>query len=133
MKRRDLLKGGLVAALSGCLPSGVRGLASPGAAGKRPWSGRVRNVIFFAYDGTGYEDLTAAGHFSRRVLKRPLVFERLLARGLSGSMHTYSLTSLVTDSSAASTAWSTGRKVVNPAMAMLPDGTKLTTIMQLAQ
>lgn len=136
MKRRELLKGGLVAAtaaLAGCFPSGLRGRAAPAALAARPWSGRVRNLIFFAYDGTGYQDLTAAGHFSRRVLKRPLVFERLLARGLSASMHTYSLTSLVTDSSAASTAWATGRKVVNPAMSMLPDGTKLTTIMQLAQ
>lgn len=141
MKRRDLLKRGLLAgattALAGCLPRGIASGPPTGALfggdAARPWAGRIRNVIFLAYDGTGYEDAATAGHFSRRVLNRPLLFEQLLSEGYCGSMYTNSLTSVVTDSAAASSAWATGRKVANPYLSMYPDGTPLTTIFQLAQ
>jgi alkaline phosphatase len=143
MKRRDLLKGGLwagAAGMSGGLLGCAPGMGAPGALaqgpgvdGTRPWSRRARNVIFLVYDGTGYEDAAAAGHFSRRILNRPLLFERLLSEGAAGSMQTHSLTSVVTDSSAASTTWSTGRKVVNYDVSMFPDGRPLTTIFDLAR
>src|SRR5690625_2913232 len=142
MKRRDILKTALLgsaAAMTGGLASGLANLveASPRSykadEGNPPWSGKVRNIIFFAYDGTGYENAAAAGYFSRRVLGRPLLFERLHSEGRSGSMMTHSLTSIVTDSAAASSAWSTGRKVVNPALSMYPDGLPLTTILELVR
>jgi alkaline phosphatase len=143
MKRRDLLKtallGGAAAmttGLAGCLPGVNTAGASPEpdrGNGGHPWSRKVRNIIFLAYDGTGYENAAAAGYFSRRVLQRPLLFERLHTQGHSGSMMTHSLTSIVTDSAAASSAWSTGRKVVNPALSMYPDGTPLATILELVK
>jgi alkaline phosphatase len=48
-------------------------------------------------------------------------------------MMSHSLTSIVTDSAAASSAWSTGRKVVNGALSTFPDGRELTTILALAK
>lgn len=139
MKRRDWLKGTLAAAFAGAT-TGLAGCASalPPAhglvvAGRNPVMRRPRNIIFLAYDGTGYEDLAAAGHFSRRIVGRPLLMEQFLAEGATGSMATPSLTAIVTDSSAASSAWSTGRKIVNAAVSIYPDGTPLTTILELAQ
>src|SRR5690625_5796863 len=77
MRRRDLLKTALLggaAAMTGGLGPGLlraadaadaRPLIDPDQGGDFPWSGRVRNIIFFAYDGTGYENAAAAGYFSR--------------------------------------------------------------------
>jgi alkaline phosphatase len=48
-------------------------------------------------------------------------------------MGTASLSSIVTDSAPASVAWATGSKTVNGSLSVLPDGTKLTTIMELAK
>ncbi|HSJ10578.1 MAG TPA: alkaline phosphatase [Longimicrobiales bacterium] len=135
MKRRDLLKAGALAAgagVVGCAP-GMNATTGVAHAARVPQLRRVRNVIFLIYDGTGYEDMAAAGHFSRRVLNRPFVFERLLNGGATGSMWTSSLTSIVTDSSAASTVFGTGRKITNVELGMLPDGTVLTSILDLAK
>lgn len=139
MKRRDLLKAGVLAgtgAMAGCLPaSRANGLLDerPSTNGEHPWAGRVRNIIFLIYDGTGFEDAAAAGHFARRILNRPLLFERFMSEGRSGVVQTHSLTSVVTDSAAASSAYATGRKVVNSALSMFPDDTQLTTILELAK
>lgn len=143
MKRRDLLKtallGGAAAmttGLTGCISAANAAGTGPAPArggGTEPWSGKARNIIFLAYDGTGYENAAAAGYFSRRILQRPLLFERLHSEGYAGSAMTHSLTSVVTDSAAASSTWATGRKVVNPALSMYPDGTPLTTILELAK
>ena len=93
----------------------------------------VRSIIFFALDGTGFEDLATAAFFSRRIRDRPFLYEEILARGSSGAMLPHSLTSVVTDSAAATTAWSTGRKVVNGALSQFPDGRDLHTILELAR
>ena len=50
-----------------------------------------------------------------------------------GWFETASLSSLVTDSSAASTAWATGSRVFNASVNVLPDGTRLTPIGLLAR
>jgi alkaline phosphatase len=141
MKRRDLLKTGAAAglgalipsALTGCTPAAASAAPAVGSAAGNGRRGPVRNIIFYVYDGTGYEDLAAARFFSERVLNRPLLLQELMGRGAAGSMFPHSLTSIVTDSAAASSVWAVGRKVVNGAMSMYPDGTRLTTIMQLAK
>ncbi|MEX2528900.1 MAG: alkaline phosphatase [Gemmatimonadota bacterium] len=94
---------------------------------------RAQRVIFFAYDGLGWEDIGLARYWSLHNRDRVLELERLLATGASGAMLTHSLTSVVTDSAAASSAWSTGRKIVNQAVSQYPDGTDLTPILHLAQ
>jgi alkaline phosphatase len=141
MKRRDLLKGGFVAAAAGLLPWGAgctpaaRAAAPMGpAAADRIPVGRARNVIFFAYDGFTYEDIATARYYAERHQNgRMLTIERLMRRGSSGSMLPHSLTAVVTDSAAASSAWSTGRKIVNGAVSMYPDGRPLTHILELAK
>jgi alkaline phosphatase len=138
MNRRDWLR---TAGLAGLAGAACRGPAlAPPAPLAESAAGlellgipRARNIIFFAYDGTGFEDLATASHFSTRVLGRPLLFRDILGRGASGCMFTYSLTSVVTDSAAATSAWSTGRKVVNGALSTFPDGRRLTTILELAR
>jgi alkaline phosphatase len=100
----------------------------------RPETGfRARNLIFFCYDGFTWEDYGAARAYATRHQNRTLALERLFALGAAGSMMSSSLTSIVTDSAAASSAWSTGRKVVNGSLSMFPDGRELTTIMALAK
>jgi alkaline phosphatase len=137
MKRRDLVRhlvaGGVVGGLSGVAGLGCAAAGFNGANGGRPGGGRtVRNIIFFAYDGFNYEDLAVARFFAARQGMGPLELERIMGAGAVGSMLTHSLTSVVTDSAAASSAWATGRKVVNGALSMYPDGRELATILDLA-
>jgi len=126
--------GGAALPLSACLPAreGV-GRPTPRSDPDLLRPDQVRSVIFLALDGTGYEDLAAATFFSERVLNRRLLYGELLDRSACGSMFPHSLTSVVTDSAAATTAWSTGRKVVNGSLSQLPDGRSLHTILELAQ
>jgi alkaline phosphatase len=130
MDRRELLKTGAVVG-AGLLGGGVvpAGRALGLDSSFRP---RARNVIFFAWDGLTWEDMGTARYYRMRRGEPLLRMERLLAVGASGSMLVHSLTSVVTDSSAASSAWSTGRKIVNQAVSEYPDGTPLATILELA-
>lgn len=126
MKRRDILKGGLAA--------GVTGMLAAQAQTNQPnLTARARNVILFVYDGMGLEDYAIAAAYARRVLGKPLVLERFLSQSLSGLQYTSSLTSYVTESSAASTALSCGVKTVNGGLAVHIDGRKLTPIFALAK
>jgi alkaline phosphatase len=141
MKRRDLIRGGVLAGIAsltglGCA-AGATGLAAAGpATNGAAGNGRrrtVRNIIFFAYDGFNYEDLALARYFAAMQGRGPLELERMMAAGSVGSMLSHSLTSVVTDSSAASAAWAVGRKIVNGGVSMYPDGRELTTILELAR
>lgn len=126
MKRREILKGGVAA--------GVAGMFSAQAQTNQPnLATRARNVITFVYDGFGWEDYAIAAAYSRRVLGKPLVLERFLSQSLSGMQNTSSLTSYVTESSAASSALSCGVKTVNGGLAVHIDGRKLTPIFALAK
>ena len=127
MKRKDFLKTGLAAGMGALLPSGrkYRSLS--------PISGKAKNIIFFAYDGFSWEDFSSAQHYSLRNFGRQLHIEKLFRSGSAGSMQSYSLTSMVTDSSAATTTWATGRKIVNGSLSAYPDGEALTTILELAK
>jgi len=129
MKRRDLIKAGVMAGAAAALSAQAQSALSnqPGILT------RARNLIFFAYDGMGWEDYAIAQFYSRRVLGKPLALERFLATGVSGLQNTNSLTSFVTESSAAGNAWSTGVKTVNGGLAIHADGRKLTPIFALAK
>ncbi len=146
MKRRDWIRTVGAAGLAGAtgVPFSLAGAAPPTAGPPLPGAGpdrgpipfranEVRSIIFFALDGTGFEDLATASFFSQRLRDRPLLYQELLGRGGAGVMFPHSLTSVVTDSAAATTAWSTGRKVVNGALAQYPDGRDLHTILELAR
>lgn len=130
MDRREWLKTGAAAGAG----LATMGLAPAGRAGHLAdtVAPRAHNVVFFAYDGLTWEDLGTLRYHAMRHGTRTTHLERLLATGASGSMLVHSLTSVVTDSSAASTAWATGRKIVNQAVSEYPDGTPLATILELA-
>lgn len=132
MNRREFIKGSLIGAaglgLSAMLsPQGVAQVIRPAL------NLSARNLIFFCYDGFTWEDYGAARAYAARHLKRTLALERLFALGAAGSMLSSSLTSIVTDSAAASSAWATGRKIVNGQLSTFPDGRQLTTIFELAR
>jgi alkaline phosphatase len=132
MNRRNLIRTGLLAGVAGA--AGLRpGLAAAMGNGHGTRQAPARNVIFFAYDGLTWEDIGVARFFARTRLGRPLVLQRLLQAGPSGSAETYSLTSVVTDSAAAASAWSTGRKGANYMLNRYPDGTRLTPMLELAR
>nr|AAZ93635.1 alkaline phosphatase [Thermus sp. T351] len=122
MKRRDLLKVGLGAGTLALLPWG----GAQGAVQNRPYlPRRYRNLIVFVYDGFSWEDYAIAQFYARRHLGKALALERLLARYPAGLINTHSLTSFVTESSAAGNAFSTGVKTVNGGLAIHADGTPL--------
>ncbi|MEZ0348521.1 MAG: alkaline phosphatase [Thermus sp.] len=122
MKRRELLKGSLMAGVLGLLPKGV----AQGAPQNTPYLGRrYRNLIVFVYDGFSWEDYAIAQAYARRRQGRVLALERLLVRYPNGLVNTYSLTSYVTESSAAANAMSCGVKTVNGGLAIHVDGTPL--------
>jgi alkaline phosphatase len=131
MNRRDWIRSGLAAG-AGLAAAKVTPRWGPERLDARP-AVRARSVIFFAYDGLTWEDVgTLRYHAMRRDLGLTHL-ERLLSTGASGSMLPHSLTSVVTDSAAASTAWATGRKIVNYAVSQFPDGTRLATILELGR
>jgi alkaline phosphatase len=131
INRRELLKTG---ALAGVVSLGaVTPSTAVAQSNARLTLRRARNVIFLAYDGLSWEDYAIAQYYARRKLGRSLTLERLMGTGLVGLQNTNSLTSFVTESSAAGNAWSTGVKTVNGGLAMHIDGRKLDPIFKLAK
>ncbi len=133
--RRQWLKG--TAALGAGLAAGGLALparsqppATPGA-NTNPRAGSVRNLIFMVADGMSAGTLALADHASRHTSGKPCHWWRLL--GTAGSrralVSTHSADSVVTDSAAASAAWSTGVKHNNETLCVAPDGTRLTPLL----
>ena len=86
----------------------------------------VKNVILMIGDGMGLAQVQAAMMQS----KAPLQLERAQYIGLS---KTYSANNRVTDSAAGGTALATGHKTNNGMVGVLPDGTAVQNIRELAQ
>ena len=129
VNRRKVLQGGLAVGAAGAL-STRRAAAQSNQPG---FVSRAQNIIFLAYDGLSWEDYATAQYYARRKLGKRLALERLMMGGAMGLQNTNSLTSFVTESSAASNAWSTGVKTVNGGLAIHVDGRKLTPILALAK
>lgn len=123
LSRRQLLQAGMVLAGGGLL---VR--EAPAQARRR--GTQVKNIIFMVSDGMSMGVPSMAEPFSQMVRGRGTHWFRLLQdpEAVTGLFETRSLDSLVTDSSAASSAWGSGSRVFNGAVNILPDGTKLTPI-----
>lgn len=136
LSRRDVLKltGGaaLTAAVAGC--GGTDGSTQAprrGAPAAGPGrSGRPRNVILMVSDGMSTGVPSMAEPFAHMVRKRGTAWRALMAdpRATHGLLMTESLSSMVTDSAAAASAWGSGAKVDNGALNTLPDGRSLTPI-----
>ena len=98
------------------------------APGQKP-----KRIIHLVSDGMSIGTLTCANLFSESARQRPLVWVDTLNSSAAHQalMNTRSLNSMVTDSSAASSAWGSGSRVVNGAVNVLPDGKLLTPLYAL--
>ncbi len=92
-----------------------------------------KNIIFMVADGMAIQSLTIADQFLDKVHGRRGYWHTLMNQefATTGLQMTSSLSSVVTDSSAASSAWSSGRHIWNGQVNQFPDGTKLTPICEI--
>lgn len=117
--------------LAGAATAGLS-LALPGRSAaidrKRP-----RNIIFCVADGMAIQTMSMADQFQKLTTGRSSYWRNLVNEDYahSGLQETRSLNSLVTDSSAASSAWGSGRHIWNGQVNEFPDGTKLRTLVSL--
>ena len=103
--------------------------AAPAAAQAQE-AAAPRNAILFVSDGTGPATITMARDFARAEEGR----ERLtLDSVLTGSIRTYATDSRVTDSAAGATAFSTGVKTYNGAIAVDTLKRPLATVLEAAE
>jgi alkaline phosphatase len=95
----------------------------------------AKNIILIVVDGMAIQVAGAWDHYSRQVHRRRSAWTEILERSdfVHGLNATRSLSSIVTDSAAASSAWGSGRRIYNGQLNIYPDGTKLASIAQLAQ
>jgi len=98
------------------------------APGQKP-----ARIIHMVADGMSMGTLTAADYFSQQVRRRGLTWMALYQRPETqhGLMNMRSLNSMVTDSSAASSSWGSGSRVVNGVVNLLPSGRNLTPLYAL--
>jgi len=128
-RRRFLSRSGWVTASAVTAPQWLRAADSvPARPGQKP-----RHIIHLVADGMSLGTLTCADHFSRLTRQRGLTWLDLYHHpaAYSAWMNMRSLNSLVTDSSAASSSWGSGSRVVNGVVNELPDGRALRTLYQL--
>ena len=127
LSRRELLLGGAALPLAG-VPLRIDPRAPDDHDG-------VRNIIFMVIDGMSAGVPSLAEPFSQLVRGTGTQWRKLAdaPETVRGYLETASLDTMVTDSAAASSAWSSGSRVNNGAVNMLPDGTRLTPIAELAR
>ncbi len=120
---------GAVAGVGATL-AGLPALGQPRRSGKE-----AKNVIFCVVDGMAMQTLSMWDHYSRRHHGRRSYWLDLMESPdvVNGWQETRSLSSVVTDSSAASSTWGCGCRIWNGAVNEYPDGTKLRHISELAQ
>jgi alkaline phosphatase len=132
--RRDLIKLGVAGGLTASLPAAAAASDTSTPTRKRH-TGRPRNIIFMVSDGMSMGALSMAEPFSQLVRDRGTRWHALLQdpNVSRGYFDTSSLSSPVTDSAAAATAWSSGSRVFNGSLNVLPDGRELTPIAPLVR
>jgi alkaline phosphatase len=120
---------GCTGALAG-LAGSMEALAAADKPGARP-----KNIIWMVADGMSPSQLPLADQLSLLVRERGILWQNLLTRrdAAHGWMDMASLDSPVTDSSSASSSWGSGSRIFNGWVNVLPDGTKLTPLAEIAQ
>lgn len=86
---------------------------------------KPKSVILVISDGTGVSQIT-----SLRYAEEDFQFSRFSVVGL---FTTHANDKLITDSAAGGTAFATGQKTNNGMVAMLPDGTRIQTVLELVE
>ncbi len=122
-RRRFFRQSGLIAASTVGLPALVRPRAEAASAADAV----PRNIIHLVADGMSSGTLTLGDYFSRLKRQRGLRWFDLLQRSSTvfAFVNMRSLNSTVTDSSAASSSWGSGSRVLNGVLNQLPDGREL--------
>ncbi len=115
---------------------GVSSLLTPASAlasSAMPKGKKAKNIIFCVSDGMSMGVPTMADHLSQILEGKNSYWAWLMKQDYAvlGLQDTRSLNSLVTDSSAAASAWGCGRHIWNGQVNMFPDDTKLRTLTQL--
>ncbi|MBX3096292.1 MAG: alkaline phosphatase [Fimbriimonadaceae bacterium] len=127
--RRTILGAGL-ATLSGSLLNSMSSAQVRNALGNKP----PKNVIFCVADGMASQTMSMCDVFQRTGLGHPSYWAGLMNEPyvVNGLQATRSLSSVVTDSAAASAAWGSGVHIWNGQLNILPDGTELDSLTKLA-
>ncbi len=117
------------------LPLGLGASAVLTPAQVKAKGGRPKNIIFCVSDGMSPNVLMLAEYYSQILRGKgtrwaALMNDMTASRGLQDVA---SLNSPVTDSSSSSSAWGSGSRINNAMVNMLPDGTPLTPILELAK
>lgn len=128
MRERGVVWSGMIVAVAGTMlmATGATGVAWAGPGAEEPVA---RNVIFLLADGMGVSMAASA-----EVLSFDADGEfAMTAMPVVGLVRTEPLGEAVTDSAASATAYATGRKTANGFVGLLPDGTELRTIVEMAE
>lgn len=94
---------------------------------------RPKNIIFCVADGMAMQVPSIADYYQQQVLGKRSYWAWLLEQPFANAalQETRSLSSIVTDSAAASSTWGSGRRIWNGMLNMYPDKTKLETLTTL--
>jgi alkaline phosphatase len=125
--RRHLLQGSLAGGAAGILSGLAKGQEGGGADTIRK---KPRGIIFCVSDGMSQGVLSMTEAFSNQLRGKGTTWWELLAGGQAvlGLMDTASSSSMVTDSAAASSAWSSGKRVPNGQINFDANGKRLESI-----
>ena len=128
MERRSFLKNSVCAGLGSLLlPSVAQAQASESFARKK-----AKNIIYMVSDGMSIGTLVMADLYSKRILGRSSAWFALYEQKLAvkASMDMQSASSVVTDSSAASSSWGCGHRIINGMINIGVNGEEYTPILQ---
>ncbi|GIM59243.1 alkaline phosphatase [Capnocytophaga canimorsus] len=128
MKRRQFFKKSALAGMGSLfLPTFAKAEIVEEFSGKTP-----KNIIYMVSDGMSSGTLTMADLYSRRILGKPSNWISLYEQSLATKayMDMQSLSSVVTDSAAASSSWGGGHRVPNGKLNVGPNGEMYTPIWQ---
>jgi len=108
-------------------------MVSPVLGSFRRTQKKPKNIIFCVADGMAASVPTMVDHLLEIRDGKPSYWRWLMNQDfvINGLQDCRSLNSLVTDSSAAASAWGCGRHIWNGMVNMYPDGTKLRTLVQI--
>jgi alkaline phosphatase len=104
-----------------CLPSFAANSVQSGI------SGTPKNIILLIGDGMGFEHMKAA----RDSVGGHVYMDDV--NDATGEVTTHSANASITDSSSAATAIASGYKINNNVLGLLPDGTSVPTVLELAE
>ena len=112
---------GQIVLLSSLLLAGTAQAATP------------KYVFYFIGDGMGAAQRQVAEYYLQQQKKDPALRLAMDTLPVTGITTTHSADSLITDSAAAGTALAAGVKTNNGVIGLLPDGTKVTTLLEQAR